>query len=147
MGAGDDQHVALAGGDGPDVVFQRLRVFRQFPLIDADVDDLRAAGFEAGDQAVVGDAVFLQADGLIRDRDAAVDRRQQIAPGVRLGHAVRRLEADFGHGGDRLGAAADRGHVGQGMQKPLARDVLFDRRQQDAESRRRSGRSSRRSRR
>lgn len=130
MSAGDDQHIALARADRADVVLQRLGVLRQVPLIDADVDDLRAAGFETSDEALVGDAVFLQADGLVVDHNAAVYGGQQITPGVRLWDAMRWFNANFGHRRDRFRAAADRRHVGQGMQKSLTRDVLLDRLEQ-----------------
>ena len=66
--------------------FERPAILRQRPVVDVDAIDRRAAGFQAGDQAAIRDAVFLQADDQIRHRQLLVERRQQLAPGVRLGH-------------------------------------------------------------
>ena len=130
VSAGDDQNVALAGNHGSDVVGEGRGVFGQVPLIDPHVDHLGAARFETGDQAAVGDAIFLKAHRVIRDCDAGVDRSQELAPGVRLRHAVRRLEADLRHRRHRLWPAANRCDVSQRIDISLALDVLLDRRQE-----------------
>ena len=107
--------------------------------------DRRAAGFQAGDQAAVRDAVFLQADDQIRHRQLLVERGQQLAPGVRLGHDDRRRDAEFLEHGERLGPADDGFDIAHGRQKPLAIDVPLDLLRQASACRRRSGKSRRRS--
>ena len=92
---GEHGHVDLAGRDAADVLLQRPAIFRQRPVVHVDRVDRRAAGFQAGDQAAVRDAVLLQAHDQIRHRQLFVERRQQLAPGVRLGHGDRRRDAEF----------------------------------------------------
>ena len=108
------------------ICLERPAVFRQIPVVDVHAVDHRAAGFQAGDQAAVRDAVFLQADDQIRHRQPLVERGEQFAPGVRLGHDDRGRDAEFLEHGQRLGAADDGFDVAHGREKPLAIDVPLD---------------------
>ena len=70
----------------PHVRLQRRRVLGQFPVVDlhrADTCAPRASS--PATRLALGMPVFLQAHGLLRDRDMlAIDRGQHFAPGVRL---------------------------------------------------------------
>ena len=126
MSRRDHQHVPLSRGQRADVLFERRGVERQIPLINPHRMDPRSAGFQSRDEAAIGDAVFLHCHVLVGHENAAVDGRQQLPPGVRLGDAVGGGKADLPHGGQRLGAADDRHHVPQRIEEPLAVHVLFD---------------------
>ena len=92
----------------------------QFPAIDLHGLHACTASFEAGHQAGVRQAVFLQADVLLGDLNLlAIDRGQHFAPGVRLGHAIRGLQPQLSEHGDRLRSASDRDDVGDRRQQPL----------------------------
>ena len=55
--------------------FERADVLGHIPIVDVHALDHGPAGFEAGDQAGVGHAVFLQADDEIRHGQPLVERR------------------------------------------------------------------------
>ena len=92
MGAGQQQHVSLAGCHRSNVLFQRSRVFGKFPSIDSNRLNRRPTCFQPRDQRCVGDAVFLKPNDLVGDRDICIDRLQQFSPRVRFGHTIGRRQ-------------------------------------------------------
>ena len=123
---GEQYHIDVALGEGPQVVGQGLEVLRQLPAVYRHRQHARTTGFESGDQADIRLAVLLDRDHLVVHRDVLVDRRQQFAPGVRLIHDVGRCESDFAHGVGDLGPPCDRDDVGQRMEVAFPTDLPCD---------------------
>ena len=67
IGGGEHGHVDFAGRDTVDVFFEGVAIVGQRPVVDVDRFDRGAAGFQAGNEAAVGDAIFLQTHDEISD--------------------------------------------------------------------------------
>ena len=130
----EKEHIQPAVGQIADVLRQRADVCGQVPAVDLDAKHRGSAGFQAGDQAGVRLAVFLQGDDLVGHGHRSVDRLQHLPPRVRLGHAKRRRQTDLFHRGRRFRPAGDGDDVRQRIEVPLLVHVAADNRQQFLES-------------
>ena len=119
-------NVHLLFGESTDSRLQRARVLGQFPIVDLDGHDGRTASLQAGDQAGVRYAVFLNSDNLAGDRNVGIDRLQQLTPGVGLGGTMGRRNAEFLENDDRLGSANDGRRIGQGRDETFPINVSLD---------------------
>lgn len=126
IGRGEHEHVHFAGCDAADVFFQRRSILWQRPLINLDGIDGRAAGFQPGDEAGIGNAVLLKSQSEVGDGQVSIERGEQFAPGIRLGDDERGGDAPLPHHGQRFGAADDRLDVGDRAEKRVAIDVPLD---------------------
>ena len=91
--AGEDRDVRRARRNRVQRRTQRRAIRRQRPSIDRNDRDARAARLEPRGQFVIGDAIFLHRDAFALEIDLRRERTQHFAPGIRLRHDDRRLEA------------------------------------------------------
>ena len=134
LGGREQDDFAAALGNRSDIGDQRPQVLGQFPAVDRHVDHPRTAGFQAGDQAGIGLAVFLQAHGLVGQRHMLIECGQQLAPRVGFGDSPRGCQADLLHRRSRLRTAGDGHDVRQAIEKTPAVDMPLDGGQQHAET-------------
>ena len=134
MGAGEHQDILFALADRFDILLKRLGILREIPLVDLHAQDVGPSRFEASNQGVIRDAVFLKSDGHVRNRNVLVDQLEDFAPGIRLRGAITRLKPHLSHRCNGLRTTRDGDNVRKGIQKPLPIDMLFNRREEMLES-------------
>ena len=88
--------------------------------------DRGAASLQAGDQAAIGDAVFLQTDHQIRYRQLLIERTEYLAPRVRLRHRDRRRDAEFLEHCEWFRATHNRFNIAHRSQETGPIDVSLD---------------------
>src|ERR1700722_8445096 len=111
--AGENRDVHRAGRDRVQRRTQWSAIGRQRPSVDRNYRNARASRLKPRGQFVIGDAVFLHRDSFTLQIDLRRERTHHFAPGIRLWHDDRRLEAEIAYRTNRFRPARDGYDLGQ----------------------------------
>src|SRR6185437_11305376 len=127
-GGGEQDDIDVRVCDAVHTFAQRLKVVRQRPLVDGDLDDCAGALSEFSEEFGVGGAVFLDGDakGLQFLAEGAVHGCEDLMPGAWLRRGGRGLHLQLAKNLFGFGAAGDNAGASQCVEELLAVEFGFD---------------------